>query len=73
MVALLGDVALLEWVWPHFMKCVTEWALTFQMLKPDALSHFFLHGDPDVELLTRFPVPYLPERLAVLPAMNIMN
>jgi hypothetical protein len=50
--ALLGSVALLEWVWPCWKVCHCGWVLRFQKLKPSpvAQSLFLLPVDPAVIL-----------------------
>jgi hypothetical protein len=55
-------VALLEWVWPCWRKCVIRGqALRLQKLQPglgDSLF-FLLPADPDVELSAPSPAPCL--------------
>ena len=62
-VALLGGMALLEWVWPCWRKCVTVEAgfevSRFQALSSKARSLLQLPVDQDVELSAP-PAPRLP-------------
>jgi hypothetical protein len=59
---LIGGVALLEWVWPCWKKCITKgWTLRSQKLKPAwwLTTHFLLPIGPDAELSTPSLASYL--------------
>ena len=63
-VALLGGVALLEWVWPCWRKCVTVGAgfeVSYAQAMSTSMAHsLLLPADHDVELWAPPAVPCLP-------------
>ena len=64
--ALLGGVALLEWVWPCWRKCVTVevgFEVSYAQAMPSVThSLLLLPADQDTELLA-FPAPCLACKL----------
>ena len=70
-VAVLGGVALLEWVWPCWSGCVTVGVGFKTLLLAAWKSIFYQPSDEDVELLAP-PTPRLPGCCHV-PALMIMD
>ena len=60
-VALLGGVALLEWLWPCWKKCVMNLEVSAAQAKLNAARCLFLLPvDPDIDLSAPSPAPCLP-------------